>query len=406
MSCPERGSASYRAVLALPHARGLFAAALLARLAYGLSGLPLLITIRNGTGSYAVAGLAVSLYGLTIAVLGPARARLAARRPRAIALLAIGYAASLGALAAAGAAGIPAVAAIAGCGLAGLFPPPVGPVMRTQWSSLAPDDARRQRALSLDTAAESTAFAVGPALGGVAVAVLPAPAVLAGCGALLLAGATLLASRVQRAQPAAGGQPPARVRGAGPLRARGFPALLLLAGAIAAAVSVFMLAAVAAWGTLAAGILSALFSAGGVLGGLAYGRRQWPVRLARRPLLLAAGSAGCLAVAAVAYRPAAAGALLLLVGGCADILLVAAYQLVNVLVAEDCRTEAGAWVNTAYNLGVAAGSVASGFLVDHSGPRAAFAVAAAVAGLGALIGAVSAVTRAGGSSGLRRGRCQ
>ena len=56
MSRPVRGGASYRAVLALPHARSLFAAAMLARLSYGLLSLPLLLTLRQSTGSYAVAG--------------------------------------------------------------------------------------------------------------------------------------------------------------------------------------------------------------------------------------------------------------------------------------------------------------------------------------------------------------
>ncbi len=100
MSCPDQGSTSYRAVLALPHARRLFAAALLARLGYGLVGLPLLIALRQGTGSYAVAGPAISLYGLAVAVLGPARARLVDRRPGSLTLLAAGYAAALCALAA------------------------------------------------------------------------------------------------------------------------------------------------------------------------------------------------------------------------------------------------------------------------------------------------------------------
>jgi hypothetical protein len=84
--------ASYRAVLALPHARAPFAAATLARLCYGLQGLPLLITLLNATSSYALSGAAAAAFGLGAALLGPARARLVARHPRALALLAGGYA--------------------------------------------------------------------------------------------------------------------------------------------------------------------------------------------------------------------------------------------------------------------------------------------------------------------------
>lgn len=106
MSRPSRGGASYRAVLALPHARPLFASALLARLSYGLLGLPFLLSIRAGTGSYAVAGVASGLLGLVNALLGPARARLVERRPGALAPMAGGYAALLALTAFAGAVGI------------------------------------------------------------------------------------------------------------------------------------------------------------------------------------------------------------------------------------------------------------------------------------------------------------
>ena len=64
MSRPSQGGASYRAVLALPRARSLFAAAMLARLSYGFAPLPLLLALKQGTHSYAVAGLASGLFGL------------------------------------------------------------------------------------------------------------------------------------------------------------------------------------------------------------------------------------------------------------------------------------------------------------------------------------------------------
>ncbi|MFF2519780.1 hypothetical protein [Streptomyces sp. NPDC058086] len=105
MSRPSKGGASYRAVLALPHARKLFAAAMLARLSYGLLGLPLLLTLKQATHSYAVAGTASGLFGLVTALLGPARARLVTRRPRALMALAGAYSGLLAAIAVVGAAG-------------------------------------------------------------------------------------------------------------------------------------------------------------------------------------------------------------------------------------------------------------------------------------------------------------
>lgn len=408
MSRPERGgtrrpTASYRAVLALPHARAPFAAALLARLCYGLQGLPLLITLRDSTGSYAVAGVAASAFGLGVALLGPARARLIARHHRAFVALAGGYAATLTAVAVASTLGLPVVA-IGLAVLAGLCPPPVGPVMRALWGRLAPDRALLQRALSLDTAAESTAFALGPVLAGMLIKATSAPVVLVACAALVLAGSRPLARAAAGARadmPAEGGQAGTRDS----LGMKGLLGLALPAFAIAVAVSGVEIAVVAAWSTVTVGILLALFPVGGVLGGLAYGRRDWRGPLARRPRMLTAASAACYALPALAFLPAVAGGTLLLAGACADIALIATYQLVDAAIPKGRHAEAGAWVNTAYNLGAAMGTAAGGVLAAGLGPRLAIAAMAALAGACALL-TVRRWLRPGRSCGPSDTRCR
>lgn len=389
MSRPQRGgtrrpTASYRAVLSLPHARVPFAAALMVRLGYGLQGLPLLITLRDSTGSYAVAGVAASAFGLIVALLGPARARLTARHPRALIALASGYAVTLTAVALSSTLRLPAIA-IGLTVLAGFFPPPVGPVMRALWGRLAPDQALLQRALSLDAAAESTAFALGPVLAGLLIKATGAPVVLVACATLVLGGCGPLARAAAGARadiPPEGGHE-AGTRGS--FGIKGLLRLTLPAWAIAVAVSGVEIAVVAAWGTVTVGILLALFPAGGVLGGLAYGRRDWRVPLASRPRMLTAASAACYALPALAFLPAVAGGTFLLAGAGADILLIATYQLVDATVPEGRHAEAGAWVNTAYNLGVAMGTAAGGVLAGGVGPRLSFAVLAALAGACALV---------------------
>ena len=403
MSRPRRGGASYASVLALPHARGLFAAALLPRLCYGLLGIPLLIDLKNVTGSYALAGAAVSLFGLAVALLGPARARLVQRHHAALPWLAVAYTLSLTALAVATATGAPRVIAAGLAVLAGLCPPPVGPLMRAFWSNLAPNETFLQRALSLDTAAESTVFALGPVLGGMLTAAFTAPAVLALCAALALTGILLLA-RAARGQWPKGHEAVAGDRRAGPFGMRKF---MVLIWAVAAAVAAADVAAVAAWGALATGVVLALFSAGGVLGGLAYGRRDWRVPLGTRPLVLAACSAACYGVIALAFAPVMAGAGLLVAGACADILLVTTYQLVDVKVTAERRAEAGAWLNTAYNLGAAMGAAGGGVLVTHGGPRLTWVVIATVTAacaIGGALGPRGSVALSGvlGSEGRRQ----
>ncbi|MEV4611432.1 hypothetical protein AB0K43_02355 [Kitasatospora sp. NPDC049258] len=122
MTRPTRGGATYRAVLALPPARLPFAAALLARLCYGLLPLPLLLSLQHGTGSYLVAGAATGLFGLTGALLGPLRARLVERRPAALTALSLCCTTALASIAAGCALGIGAWPAVGLAVLAGVFP--------------------------------------------------------------------------------------------------------------------------------------------------------------------------------------------------------------------------------------------------------------------------------------------
>jgi predicted MFS family arabinose efflux permease len=375
MSRPVRGGASPRAVLTLPHARGLFAAGALARLPYGLLPLPLLLALRDAGGSYAAAGAAVGTFSLVGAVLGPYRARLVERRPAALPWLAGGFAVLLGALAL-----LAGVRAGWGAELlapvAALLTPPVGPLVRARWGVLARSDAQRQAALSLDAAAESTVFALGPAVGGALLTVLPAPALLGLCALCFGLGFLALAS-VFRALPAPataaaapdGSAPAARV----PLRSAAFVSALLAVLAVGASLALAEMAVVAAWGAAVAGPLLALCSVGGVLGGLGYGRRAWRRPPHHRLTVLAATAAGCQALAALIFAPGGAAVGLLLGGAAADCVLITAYLLVEELVPEGARTEGGAWVNTAYNLGVSGGSAVAGLLLSApSGARGVF----------------------------------
>ena len=389
MPRPARGSASYRAVLALPHARPLLAAAMLARLSYGLFSLPFLLSVREGTGSYAVAGTASGLFGLVCAVLGPARARLVGHRPGTLLPMTGCYAALLTLIALAGVVGVsPWLAVLLGVA-AGTVTPPVGPLTRTRWGLLAADQAQRQSALSLDTVSESAAFAVGPAISGVLIAVTSAPIALAVCAGLTGVGFTALATVLRRTTAADAPEPDAgpdhRPRAVRPSpRTAGFGAALVAVSACACALAVEEIAAVATWGAATTGWLLALCSVGGVVGGLAYGRRVWRLPLGGRLTLLAAAGAASYALPLLLPRAPVAGVALLCAGAFGDTLLITSYLLVDERIAEGARGEAGAWVNTGYNLGSALGSGCAGVLLDAAGARTVLAAAAVVAAAGAL----------------------
>lgn len=395
MSSPARGSASYRAVLALPHARALFATATLARMSYGLLSLPLLLALRDGTGSYAVAGTAGGLFGLTSALLGPYRARLVERRRAALPALTAVYGTLLCCLAAGAALGMTAGLAVTLAVLAGVFPPPVGPLMRTRWGELAGSEAQRQSALSLDAVTESTVFAVGPVLGGLLTAATSAPLSLAAAAGLAIAGFTafgaVLGGVPGPVTPAPAPAPaPAHL---GPPSAPGFATLLVVVLGSGCALALAEVGIVAARGAAVAGPLMALCATGGAVGGLAYGRIRWQAAPHHRLSALGALAAACYALPAAASALPAVAVGMLLAGACSDTLLITAYLQVDTLVPAGSRTEASAWINTAYNLGSACGSAAAGVLVSRWGPAVAFPAAAALLTAATALGALLRIGR-------------
>ncbi len=185
---------SYLTVLRLPQAARTFGAALVARLAYGIVFLALVLTVEHATGSYAVAGGVLAVFGLASSLLAPYRARLIDQHGvhRALLPMAAACAALLGLIAAvAWQPGAPGAALWVLGTAAGACAPPLGPFMRTLWRDLVPDDDEQllQRAYSLDTVAEELLYVVGPLLAGVLTA-LAEPALGVALSAVLLFGGT------------------------------------------------------------------------------------------------------------------------------------------------------------------------------------------------------------------------
>ncbi|GIM91761.1 MFS transporter [Paractinoplanes toevensis] len=369
---------SYRAVLRLPSALRIFAPALAGRLAYGLLPLATLFTVSQTTGSYAAAGLAIALFGLTTVTL-PLKARLTDRHPALLPLLALACAALLS-----GAALLPwPVPFVAAAGLAA---PPLGPAMRSAWRSLTEGTTLKERAYALDAIAEETLYLVGPLLTGLLIAVAPAR------GALLLTAALLLTGTIgmTAAAPTRSPRTPqvagtdlqrllSRALDPGPLRSTRLwrvLAVLAVAGAgISVAFTAMAVAATQAGHPGAAGPLEAGVGAGSVVGGLLWARRRHTrPRALHFGGLLGLFGAGLLAAAA-APGLLVLGAVMTLAGVAVSPLYVAAYLAADDLTPPEHRTEAGTWVNVAANAGSAAGAAAAGLLTDRAGPSTAFLAA-------------------------------
>jgi SAM-dependent methyltransferase/MFS family permease len=374
---------SYTAVLRAPHAARTFGAALLGRLSYGTVFLSLTFALTASTGSYTTAGALMAALGLTISVLSPLRARLIDRYGPRAALPPMSGLYALALLGLAAATWRPG-APIALLGLliaaAGATAPPLGPVMRTLWSDLAASEALRQRAYSLDAVAEELLFITGPLLAGLAAAVA-APSLGVAASAVLVATGTLGLVTSPAVRPPRHARRP--MRGG---RALQF-APVTAAVATGAALGCMELLAVASarhhhHSTGGAWVMAAM-SAGSALGGLGYGAVAWRPPMRVRLAVLAGALGAAVAAAGLAPGIAVLAAAMFAAGAFVGPSLTTAYLMADADAAPRDRVRAGAWVNTAVNLGSSAGTGAIGACLDALPLPACFAVAAAPAVLAA-----------------------
>ncbi|MEU9243025.1 MFS transporter [Streptomyces sp. NPDC048385] len=390
---------SYAAVLRVPSARHTFLAALVARLSYGTVPLSVLLSVTGATGSYAVSGLVMALFGGTVVVLLPVRATLVDRYGprRVLPLLAALYSALLCLLAVlTWRPGAPPAALAAAAALTGCVAPPLGPTMRAVWGRLVDDPALLRRAYSLDGVAEELLFVSGPALVGLLLRFGPPPAGLLLSAVLMTAGtcAFVMSPAVRAVVP------PKKNKEAGRSPGR-FPAAPVVAAAglglalSAAELLVMAFAGQRSYGDEAVPWVLAALSAGSAVGGLLNGAVEWRRPAGERLAWLAVGLGVALGAAGFAPGMWTLGGAMAVAGAFVAPTLTTAYLLADETAAEGERTRAGAWVNAAVNAGSAGGSVVAGLLVGRLSVGACFALAGCVALVSAA--AVRAV------SGLRAG---
>lgn len=381
----------YAAVLTTPAVPFLFASALAGRFAYALVGLPMLIAVETATGSYAVAGAAMGAYGATAGFLAPMRARLIDRfgRRRMLLTLSLSFAVSLGLLALATGAGDSAWWSIALAGLVGAVAPPLGPIMRVLWAALLPAPGLLQKALSLDAVLEEVLYLAGPVLAGAILLWMSPSTALLIPAALIVVGTVLLVSSPAMLPGQAIAEAEGSKRGGALLTDPRFAALLLpvlAAGVLVGTVYIAVPALIGATAlgghggsTAEAGLVLALFAAGSAAGGLVYGalRIGWSAR--RQLLVIAALFVAGIAAAGLAASTLALGLLIALAGLCLSPIMIVAYVAASDFGRGGREIEATTWVNTAHNVGAAAGSALAGVLIEAAGAGSAFFGAAVVA---------------------------
>lgn len=365
-------------MLSTPGARGFVVAGFLARMPMSMRGLGCVLMLVAVTGSYALAGAVAATLTLSQALTAPWLGRLADRRGqrRLLGASVAAHAAGTSLLVLAAVASAPAWTLFPAALLAGASVLPVGSLVRARWAGLVGGTPALDTAFAFEAVLDEAIFVVGPMLvTALAVGIAPAAGLL-GPLALVLAGSLALA-----AQGATEPEPSREVPSAGhpTVRSPGLVILVLSCVAIGAGLSIIdvgMVAFARERGVAgAAGPLLALFAAGSMVSGLAYGARDWGAPPGRRflaataalcagtvPILLADGVAVMalsVAVAGVGIAPA----------------LIAGSALVETLVPRAALTEGLAWFVTALTIGAAAGAALAGLAVDFAGSRAAFAAA-------------------------------
>ncbi|MBZ4319925.1 MFS transporter [Streptomyces huiliensis] len=383
------GLRRYLNLLSAPGALRLSVAALLARLPSGMTALLLVSSVARATGSYAQAGTAAACYAVGVGVSGPVRGRAVDRRGARRVLLIAGCGQAVGflALLAALAFHLPRPLILAVALAIGLLLPPVSPVMRTMWRRSLPEDELRAAAFAMESVVVDMVYIVGPSLVTLLL-LLSTPAVALGVNAVLLAGGCLVLASAPtiRDWPTTAA---AERHWLGPLRTAGvrwmLPIGLLATGSISG-IEVALLASAGARGhSDLGGLLVAVFSVGGVCGGLLYGSRNWRGTTAQHLRLLLLLLASGYFIASLLHGLWWLVLLFLVTGLALAPMMTAQFTAMEQVAPEESMTESFAWLNALGQAGGALAASAVGLLITNNGPDRAFLIPTAMAALAATL---------------------
>ena len=365
-------TARYFDVLKLPLVPATFGTALIGRSAYALVFLPLFYAVTDATGSVALAGLAVGLYGAGASFLVPVRAwfidRYGARRT--LSVLVIVFGGALTAIAAASLLRADGIVLIALAAVAGTFAPPLGPTMRVAWGKLAPTNELLKKCLSLDAVVEELLYLGGPAAAGIALAFIsPGTALLVPAGLVLLGGLLFVSTRTigdMGPRSVVAKDDPARGRTL--LLDPRFVGVLLptmVAGAISGSISISVPVVLANdGGPAAAGIALGLFAGGSAVGGLLFGALRVPGSPIRQLVIFTAALIAVSSLIALAAGAVAVSVVLAAAGLFFSPVMIVAYLAAHHAGGEHRQNSATTWVNTSHNIGASAGSAVAGVVIQ------------------------------------------
>jgi predicted MFS family arabinose efflux permease len=381
----------YARIMRTPGVAVVVLATLVGRLPIGISGLAILLYVREVTGSFAAAGACAGALALGSASGAPLQGRLVDRRGVGTLLpLACVHAAGLVLVWMLGAAGAATVPIAASSFVAGAAIPPLSSVLRSRWSYLLEDRPELiPSAFALDSVMIELIFIVGPLVVTAIVATTGPEYALGVSAACVLFGTTLLLAGLRGRRGPERQADGERALGLGALAAPGLRTLVLASlpvGFCFGSIEVVLPAFSEAEGSREmAGVLLAVWSSASLAAGLLYGARPPQAPVAdihlRFALILPLG----IAALAAATSPLTMALLAILAGLPIAPLIASRNQLVGHVSLPGTATEAFTWPLTALVAGVSLGAAAAGAVVESYSWTAGVLMAVAVAAAGAAV---------------------
>ena len=375
--------ARYRSFVREPDVARLMAMALIARMPLGTLSFAMLMHVRDFTGSFADAGIAVGAYYAAAAAFSPLIGRIVDRRGPKGVLLVTGIVCPLALLVIVVARpfGISLPIVVTAAAVAGAFAPPITVLTRTMWRYRFDDEAVRKIAFTLDGVLIELAFTLGPVLIAALIAIAsPSVAFAAAWGFVTLSVPTFIASPALKYWRH---EPHAERHLLGPLTDSRLIVIYLSTMLMTASFGFLEVGlpgfATAAGAPALGGVLIAINSIGSVIGGLAYGGLHLALPVERQLKRLLGLLAVPLFVAAFAGTTWQLAALAFVNGVFITPAFAIFATLISVTAPSRYATEAFTWSATFIVCGISAVMAIGGAVVEHAGASTVFLLAGVVA---------------------------
>ncbi len=379
----------YGALLRVQGAFSFSSLGFVARMPISMTGLGAVLLVAAETGSYGIAGITAGVLSLSFALVSPLVARLVDRFGQAAVLrpAVLVYAAAGVGFVVVVEAGTPVWTWLVLAALTGASGPNIGSMVRARWAGVLEDPVHRQTAFAFESVVDEIVFVTGPPLVTFLATVVSPPVGFLTAVILGLVGGLGLSTLTST-------QPQVAKATAGPRAPRGLlePGLVAVAltyvavGTVFGAMDVVVVAYADEVGRIElSGLVLAVYAAGSLVAGLAYGAITW-----RR------GLAGRFVLTCLAFGVAGSGFLLvdslLVLTGLAFLagvtiapVLVSGMSLVESRIPRSSLTEGLAWVTAALTFGVTLGASIGGSAVDRIGAQDSFVVQAVAAATAAVL---------------------